>query len=71
MFKRLCAAAAIGTLVLGSSAAMAQSINGAINRHGPHHGAQKSTKTVVDAFNTSCSNAASVKSETAEDTGGG
>jgi len=29
MFKRLCAAAAIGTLVLGSSAATAQSINGA------------------------------------------
>src|SRR3989344_3526130 len=38
------------------------SIAGSIIRHGPHHGAQKSTNTGVSLFNPSCSKFASVNS---------
>ena len=39
------------------------SIRGAIIRHGPHHGAQKSTRTGTSDFNTSCSNVWSFTTE--------
>eukprot|EP00218_Dolichomastix_sp_CCMP3274_P003605 CAMPEP_0170162414 /NCGR_PEP_ID=MMETSP0033_2-20121228/77081_1 /TAXON_ID=195969 /ORGANISM="Dolichomastix tenuilepis, Strain CCMP3274" /LENGTH=254 /DNA_ID=CAMNT_0010400039 /DNA_START=387 /DNA_END=1151 /DNA_ORIENTATION=+ len=39
------------------------SMSGAIMRHGPHHGAQKSTSTGMGLFKTSASNVASVTAD--------
>ena len=44
------------------------SMSGAIMRHGPHQGAQKSTSTGTGLFNTSSSNVASVTTFAATNT---
>src|SRR5271170_4444194 len=49
------------TLILPTYSDATASTVGDMARQGPHHGAQKSTKTGTSAFRTSWSNAASVK----------
>jgi hypothetical protein len=52
----------LATLTVRARSAANSSITGAIIRHGPHQGAQQSSKTGRDDCMTSCSKVASVTS---------
>ena len=53
-------------LILSPNATASSSTRGAIIRHGPHHGAQKSTSTGTGLFNTNSSKVESVTGPAAD-----
>lgn len=55
-----CKRCSLTALILSPNATASSSTRGAIIRHGPHHGAQKSTNTGTGLFNTNSSKVESV-----------